>query len=361
MDAFDAVDAGPSQGPPRYAILGVVGRGGFGTVYRARMRGPGGFVKDVAIKLLHDEGTGSVQLARFRDEARILGLLRDPAVVSVDPPTRLDGRWAVIMDYVDGLSCAEYLRTQGAFPPGIALQIVGEVARCLDHSHRFPGPDGRPLGLLHRDIKPHNIQITPAGGVRVLDFGVARASFDGRETHSTIGMLTGTPGYMAPERRAGIETPAGDVYSLGVVLWALLTREPPKGDPTPGELQKLAAALVKRSPELRDALELAVRMRASDPAKRPSPRDVERRAREIVQEQRSPWLRDWAESLPGRPLETDDPLVGRELAPDPPAPAEAPAAAGVPWLVVGLAVFAMFMAGVAAVSLLALLAVLASS
>lgn len=362
MDAFANL---PSLGheQPSYEILGVVGRGGYGTVYRARMRTSSGFVKDVAIKLLHEEATQTSELTRFRDEARILGLLRDPAVVSVEPPTRLEGRWAVIMDYVDGYSCAEILHQGQPFPPVVAVEIVRELARFLDHAHHFPGPDGRPLGLLHRDIKPHNIQVTPDGGVRLLDFGVARASFDGRETHSTFGELTGTPGFIAPERRAGIEIPAGDVYSLGVVLWSLLTREFPKESPTEADLRDRAKRLSRGDDALAAALGLAIDMRHRSPEHRPTPRDVERRARELARTLEGPWIRDWASTLPSRRVETDDPLVGRTLAPEvATAPAPTPTPSRRPsWLVAGLVILVVLLAGFSASLLVALLVLLVTT
>lgn len=358
MDVFeDLPELG--LGAPEYQILGVVGRGGFGTVYRARMRTSTGFVKDVAIKLLHERASHHSELTRFRDEARILGLLRDPAVVSVEPPTRLDGRWAVIMDFVDGSSCAQLLHQQIRFPPAIALEVAREVARFLDRAHRFPGPDGRQLGLLHRDIKPHNIQITPEGGVRLLDFGIARASFDGREAHSTFGELKGTPGFMAPERRAAIDLPAGDVYSLGVVLWALLTLEFPKDTPSRAELTARASAIAGDDHDLANALKLAIAMRSREPDQRPTARQVERQAYELGRRMEGPWIRDWAARLPVRELETDDPLVGRVLTPERATNPTAPATPStLPPLVVGLLVLVVGLAGFSAMLLVALLLVL---
>lgn len=293
-----------------YTVLGVVGTGGFGKVYRARMTGDGGFTKDVAIKVLHERNPDPDLLGRFRDEARILGLLRDRAIVSVDPPTRLSGRWAVVMDFVDGESAATLLHTLGPFPPGVALEVVGEIARVLDKAYGFEGPEGQPLQLLHRDIKPANIQITPNGEVRLLDFGVARANFIGREAHTTRS-ISGTPGFIAPERLSGIEGPAGDVFSLGVVLWCLLTGERP-GERRQGELEAAAEELGASDPHLRAALDLAVRMRDLDDRERPTHAEVERACRTLRQAAPEPWLSDWAKQVPRKEVERDE-LAGAML------------------------------------------------
>ena len=90
----------------RYEVLELLGKGGFGRVYHARMVGPGDFMKEVAVKLLTDKEAPDHVLKRFRDESRILGLIRDRAVISVDPPTRLGGQWAVVMEYVEGVTAS---------------------------------------------------------------------------------------------------------------------------------------------------------------------------------------------------------------------------------------------------------------
>ncbi|MBT3221970.1 MAG: protein kinase, partial [Proteobacteria bacterium] len=151
-----------TTGGRAYRVLGVLGKGGFGKVYRARLESPSGFVKDVAIKVLNENLTPEA-IQRFRDEARILGLINDRAVVSAEPPIQLDGRWVLIMDYAEGLSAKDVLKQHGPLPPSVALEVVQEVARVLDRVWNQPGPDGEPLHLLHRDIKPPNIQISSAG------------------------------------------------------------------------------------------------------------------------------------------------------------------------------------------------------
>ncbi len=273
-------------------------------VYRARLEGPQGFEKDVAIKLLTNTNPSEGVLARFRDEARLLGLCRDRGIVAVDPPIRLGGQWAVVMELVDGTSC-EHLLHHRALPPRIALEIIEEVARTLDNLWNHPGNDGQPLHLVHRDVKPANIQVTPSGNVKILDFGIARAAFRTREA-STSDHIGGTVGYIAPERLDGEEGSAGDVYSLGVVLHELVVGKRPTG--------RAASPPPDATPDMKRALELAARMRASEPSARPVARQVEMVARSIRLEMPGADLRDWARgNVPVTPGQSADQRVGTLL------------------------------------------------
>ncbi|MEZ4322377.1 MAG: serine/threonine-protein kinase [Myxococcota bacterium] len=292
-----------------YTILGVIGEGGFGRVYRARLK-DADFEKDVAIKMLHERDPSPQLLARFKDEARILALLRDRAVVSVDPPVRLDDRWAVVMDFVDGLSLAQIVRRNGPLPPAVALEVVAEIARALDKAYQFPGPDGVPLRLLHRDIKPGNIQITPSGEIRLLDFGTAWADFANRES-DTQADIAGTPGYIAPERLEGTEGPAGDIFSLGVTLWFALTGESP-GQRRGNDLTVALVELAADDGHLAAALSLAIRMRDRYEENRPTAKQVQNEARELIRHMPGPFLDVWSSSVPHRAME-EDALTGQRL------------------------------------------------
>ncbi|MCB9687610.1 MAG: serine/threonine protein kinase [Alphaproteobacteria bacterium] len=292
----------------RYEIKALLGEGGFGKVYHASMRGPDGFRKDVAIKVLHDADPRPAILKRFRDEARILGLVRDRAIVVVDSPTRIGNHWAVVMELVDGASAGAILK-RGPFPSGVAAEVVGEIARVLNKVWSQPGPDGQPLHLLHRDIKPDNIQITSSGEIKLLDFGIAKADFEDREfkTRQSIG---GTPGYMAPERLLGIEGPEGDIYSLGIMLHELVTGERPL---PAGPLARATGSQTldvnsdefdlpptddRAEPVPADpVLDLARRMTLEDRLQRPVARDVERECAELRRRLSGPSLRDWAEQV----------------------------------------------------------------
>ncbi len=305
----------------RYHIEGLLGEGGFGRVYRATLQGAGGFSKTVAIKVLHDPSPPASLLQRFRDEARLLALVRDRAIVAVDPPVTIREHWALVMELVEGASCDALVQDQGKIPPGPVVEIVGEIARVLDKVYQAPGPDGRPLKLLHRDIKPENIQLTRDGEVKLLDFGIAKADFDARE-YKTRNAVRGTPGYIAPERLQGIDGPIADVFSLGVTMHVMLTGEKPSmfgrfpSDRTPtmdvtqeiGEQPSLQTGTANADAEIQELLALAARMRDVEHTDRPSARDIERACREIRQRSSSVWLREWAEAnVPAQTtLRTDD-------------------------------------------------------
>jgi serine/threonine protein kinase len=280
----------------RYRIVGVLGQGGFGTVYRAELLGEGGFKRQVALKVLNPDMEGVSGVAgRLRDEARLLGLLRHRAILQVDGLVRLDDRWTIVMEYIEGVDLA-HLGKGGVVPAGPALEIVGEVASALHVAYTWPSEKGEPLRLLHRDLKPTNILLTSAGETKVLDFGIARAEFGGREA-VTKSVLFGSPGYMAPERFDLEEGPAGDVYSLGVVLYEILSGQAfGKASTRPDKHQQLVDdQLAKLGSTPADVKKLLGRMLAYEPEHRPTAREVETACRELRSKVQGAWLRDWAE------------------------------------------------------------------
>jgi len=307
-----------------YHVLTVLGSGGFGAVYKARYVGEGDFHKTVALKVLHRGMEAIEEVAkRMRDEARVLGLVQHRAIVQVDKLARLNGRWTIVMEYVDGIDLRSVCRGV-RIPPGPALEIISEVAGALHQAWTYV-PDGHkePIRILHRDIKPANIQLTALGGVKVLDFGIARADFASREAE-TRSLFFGSPEYTAPERFDQIEIPAGDIYSLGSVLFETLVGRP--FGKTSSHPARHRAILDRNLVTLRNALGVAApdiiglieRLMAHDPDDRPSAREVERLCASARVQHSQPLLRDWAEAALPPLLETrkeqpSDDLTGTTL------------------------------------------------
>lgn len=296
----------PPHRPRRYRLISLLGEGGSGRVYRARAEGGAEPTRELAIKLLHARSVSPAAMERFRDEGRILELITDRAVVRVEAPVRLGGRWALVMEYAEGVALERLVR-RGPLPSKVALEIAAELARALDAVWTQPGPEGAPLHLLHRDLKPGNVQIGPDGRVRILDMGSARADFADRQSKTTR-HLGGTPGYIAPERLEGREGPEGDLYALGVLLHELLTGARPE----PG-----AWATDAGSAQGSDALALSVRLRDPRPEGRPTAREAARIAGQLAAGQPGPGLVVWAEEeVPPEGLVVRDALVGTVLVED---------------------------------------------
>ncbi|MFK7931406.1 MAG: serine/threonine-protein kinase [Myxococcota bacterium] len=283
----------------RYKILHVLGKGGFGTVYKAELQAAGGFAKEVALKVLNPELQGDEGVVmRLRDEARMLGLLRHRAIVQVDGLVKLDDRWTIVMEFVNGASLRDLL-SLGPFPVSAALEVCEEVAAALDMAYAGEAAGGKALGLLHRDIKPGNIQITDRGEVKLLDFGVAKADFGAREAE-TRSLIFGSLNYMAPERMDFEDTHKGDVYALACCLYEMLTGEQlakasinPRKQRDRVQKAKVRILQMHNDPDL---AELVERSLDYEPDLRPDARHFERRARAIRRGYPEPWLRDWSET-----------------------------------------------------------------
>jgi eukaryotic-like serine/threonine-protein kinase len=203
----------------RYRLEEVVGRGGMSTVYRATDETLG---RTVAVKILlatlaDQDSTYSV---RFEREARAAAALANSSVVTVFDTGVDDGSHFIVMEYVEGRSLEQILREGQRFEISEALGIAVRVADALAAAHA--------AGILHRDIKPANVMVTETGTVKVLDFGIARR-LDGT-TITQVASVVGTAAYMAPERALGQPGDArADIYSLGCLLYAMLTGSPPFG------------------------------------------------------------------------------------------------------------------------------------
>lgn len=305
----------------RFILLDVIGCGGHGTVHRARFEGEGGFQKEVAIKLLKTSSQDDPELERrLRDEARILGLLHHRAIVGVDRLTRVEGRWAVIMEFVQGEDLSA-LFARGPMPASVALAICVEIASAISAAYNTLGHDGRPLRLLHRDLKPSNVRLSPDGSVKVLDFGIARAEFTHRESHTRSIAVGGTDGYMSPERLDGVaDSPSGDVYAVGVILVELLLGE--RLGKAFGRPER-HMGLVRSTLDALDAaglppdvVKLAGELLDYEPTARPTVAELERRAEDLARRVEGPSLKAWARRHvrvaglppPSAPLDTEGAL-----------------------------------------------------
>jgi TonB family protein len=191
----------------RYEVAGLIGRGGSGVVYRARDPHIG---RTVAIKLLN--AADDVQRSRFEQEIRLLGTLNHTNIVGIYDCGMHGEQPFIVMEFVEGVTLAEYVSDQTKVPLLRTLQLVRALCSALDYAHN--------RGIVHRDIKPANLMIDRDGVLKVLDFGVARFG----ETHATrTGAVIGTPSYMAPEQVAGRSVDKRtDIFAVGVVLYEIL-------------------------------------------------------------------------------------------------------------------------------------------
>lgn len=208
---------------PQLEILECLGRGGMGVVYKARQKS---LNRLVALKLLAPERADDPQFAaRFEKEAQALAVLNHPHIVSVFDFGQASGFYYLLMEFVDGVNLRQLLQSK-RLTPKEALSIVPPVCDALQCAHDH--------GIVHRDIKPENLLIDKSGVVKIADFGVARIIRDGSNeshvTHKTYEShpALGTPAYAAPEQQNGYADHRADIYSLGVVLYEMLTGERPK-------------------------------------------------------------------------------------------------------------------------------------
>jgi serine/threonine-protein kinase len=250
-----------------FKLLAEIGRGGMGVVYRARQRS---LDRLVAVKVLLRGADASPQdQTRFRAEAEAVARLDHPGIVPIYETGEVAGWRYFGMKWIEGQTLAERMAA-GPLPQREAARLVMEVARAIDYAHE--------RGVIHRDLKPANILLDAAGAPHVTDFGLAKRHAR-NEMLTTTGAILGTPSYMAPEQAAGGRGevgPASDVFSLGAILYALLSGRPPfqgsnpvdtlllvlEQDPAPlrilnphvdPDLEMIALRALQKPPELRYA------------------------------------------------------------------------------------------------------------
>ncbi len=200
----------------RYELEELVGTGGMSSVYRAHDRL---LERDVALKVLHPQFTADTDyVERFRREARSVARLSHPNIVTVIDRGEQDGRQFIVFEYVRGENLKTLLQRVGPLPEEEAVRLALQIARALGFAHDN--------GLVHRDVKPQNVLLNGDGQAKVTDFGIARSLDVGGLTQT--GTVMGTSDYIAPEQARGSQVDAqSDIYSLGAVLYELLTGEVP--------------------------------------------------------------------------------------------------------------------------------------
>ena len=219
----------PTQLGP-YTLVERVAAGGMAEVYVARRRGPHGFEKTVAVKrILPELAQDHDFVSMFVDEARVSARLCHPNVVQVFDFGEESGELYMAMEYVEGTTVAKLVRAAASqdvpLPLEVVLHVILSVLRALEHAHGMRGEQGRPLGLVHRDVSPGNMLVSRGGEVKLTDFGIVRAAELERRTN--VGQVKGKLGYMSPEQVLGKDLdPRSDLFTVGIVLAELLTRAP---------------------------------------------------------------------------------------------------------------------------------------
>src|ERR1044071_7312916 len=211
----------------KYQLIAEIARGGMGVVYLAMIQGPGGFNKLVVVKELKPELVEEPAfLTMFLDEARLPPRLSHPNIVQTNEGGNYRGRYFIAMDYLDRRGPDPVRRRSKSAGFGLSvpmqLRVICDMLAGLDYAHKLTDFDGSPLNIVHRDVSPQNVFLTFDGQVKLLDFGIAKASDSMYETHA--GVVKGKVSYMSPEQGRGWKVDArADVFSAGVMLWEALT------------------------------------------------------------------------------------------------------------------------------------------
>jgi len=308
------------RGPTRYVPLRRLALGGMAEVWRGEAIFEGGDRHPIAIKrVLPQLAKDPMYRSMFEDEARLGMLLRHENIVRVYDAREVAGTFIMILELVDGTSLKAVLdrahARRAGMPVATALHMARELLRALDYAHHATDAEGKPLGIIHRDVSPHNLLLGRDGGVKLADFGLADASV--HNTSLDGGMLGGKLGYLAPEIIA--QKPASssiDLFAAGIVLWeALCGRRLFQGADDMATVRAVAkcdvpipSKLMRRIPK--DVDTIVMRALAKDPAHRPA--TCEELAQEIdaVLEKLDPHVSSKDVGL----------IVGLHLAAEPPPP-----------------------------------------
>lgn len=309
----------------RYVLERRIGVGGMAEVFLARERLPDGGERVCVIKRAHPFLSANAELVRmFLTEARLAAQLHHPYIAQIYDLGAVDDVYFIALEYVPGFDLLtviqEHERVGAHVPLGVAARIASQAAQALHHAHVAVGQDGRPLGIIHRDVSPQNILLSTEGCVKLIDFGVAKANLEAQKTRA--GAVKGKYHYLSPEQASGEPLDRrSDIYSLGLVLYELLTN---------------ARALEGRSePELLDAARCA-RIRPIEHLRPDVPDSLraivgrclapDRRDRYASAEDLSRALEDYIAGSGARVTARDLALVQRVVAADPVISLDGPSA-----------------------------------
>ncbi|MCE9572389.1 MAG: protein kinase [Deltaproteobacteria bacterium] len=336
----------------RYELLRHLASGGMAEIHLARTTGVGGFSRHVVLKVVRPErAVDEAYVAMFLDEARLLAGLHHAHLAQVHE-VGVDGdTYFLAMEYLHGETLRAILsraRTRHArLSLELALTVVAGVAAGLHHAHEGRDADGQPLGIVHRDVSPGNVMATYDGGVKLIDFGIAKAR--ARTAVTRVGLVKGKPGYMAPEQVLGLTVDRRcDVFALGVVLYELTTQRQPfrattgvdaidrmlRGDLTPPsqvvrdyprELEEIVLTALALDPDARFATAEDLRLALVDAAAHLdlglSSSAVIDTMRALFGTRREPWLERPAPA----PVPSPSPTMRTPVAMPPPVPVPSPA------------------------------------
>jgi serine/threonine protein kinase len=279
-----AASAGP-ESYGAYLLLEKIGSGGMADVFRAVRKGPEGFVRVFAVKRIttrHSESPEFVEM--FCNEARLTALLNHPNLVQVYDFGEVKGSYYLAMEYLKGRTVLSVMRSLHArrmpFPATAVAYIGRQVALGLHYAHSRHGEGGHNLNLVHRDINPSNIMLLKSGGVKVLDFGIAKAPLL-TKNQTQAGLIKGKLSYAAPEQLKCLPLDGrADVFSLGVTLWEMLTMKKLFGGPTDFEtvtnvMSKVIQPPSALRPDIPPAVDaLIMKALARDAADRPDAKQL---------------------------------------------------------------------------------------
>ncbi len=222
------------QAVGKYNIMSNLGSGGFGTVFLAK---DSWIDKKVAIKVPHRQSGDAEELLQ---EPRLLAALDHPNIVGIMTAERVDGVFFIVMEYVKGESLEGVLDREKSLDVPRALAYIVQILKGVEHAHENQ--------VLHRDLRPANVLVSESGLVKVADFGTSRFL---EKTHATT--VIGSPPYMAPEQFQGRAVLASDIYSVGVILYQMLTGTLPYFSPNPAQIERMVAQGRCTPPKIRNS------------------------------------------------------------------------------------------------------------